>query len=99
MERTAAPAQPLWQPTVLSLFSGAGGLDLGFAAAGFETRAFVELEGWACETLRENHPGAVVIGPPRDSGDIRDLTRDGLAAQDEEAARPDVVIGGPPCQP
>lgn len=87
------------QPTVLSLFAGASGLDLGFSAAGFETLAFVELEHWACDTLRENHPRAAVIGPPEHSGDVRDLTRTSLGQACEGATSPDVVIGGPPCQP
>ncbi len=40
--------------THISLFSGCGGLDLGFALAGIETRAMVEFEHNACETLRHN---------------------------------------------
>lgn len=87
------------RPTVLSLFAGAGGLDLGFSAAGFETRAFVELERWACDTLRENHPKASVVGPPDHSGDVRDLTKDSLGEVCKGAKNPDVVAGGPPCQP
>lgn len=85
--------------TVLSLFSGASGLDLGFSAAGFESLAFVELERWACDTLRENHRKAMVIGPPDHSGDVRDLARASLERFCEGAASPDVVVGGPPCQP
>lgn len=41
-------------PTLVSLFAGAGGLDLGLEAAGFETVAANELEPYACETLRQN---------------------------------------------
>lgn len=40
--------------THISLFSGCGGLDLGFAKAGIETRAMVEFAHEACETLRAN---------------------------------------------
>jgi len=87
------------KPTVLSLFAGAGGLDLGFSAAGFKTLAFVELESWACDTLRENHPKATVIGPPDHSGDVRDVTKTSLARVCKGAEAPDVVTGGPPCQP
>src|SRR5262249_10821323 len=89
----------IYQPTVLSLFSGAGGLDLGFAAAGFKTAAFVEIEEWACDTLHLNHSEVVVLGPPRHSGDDKEITLDGLEALAPGAASPDVVIGGPPCQP
>jgi DNA (cytosine-5)-methyltransferase 1 len=83
----------------LSLFAGAGGLDLGFAAAGFESVAFVELESWACATLRANHPDAAVFGPPHTSGDVADVTVDSLNRLGSKLGSPDVVIGGPPCQP
>lgn len=99
MGASTAPEESVGQPSVLSLFSGAGGLDLGFKAAGFETHAFVELEQWACDTLRDNHPQARVIGPPDHSGDIRALTKGALAEKREQAAQPDVITAGPPCQP
>ncbi|HEY2333523.1 MAG TPA: DNA cytosine methyltransferase [Solirubrobacterales bacterium] len=100
MAKSAIEAAPdRDRPTVLSLFAGASGLDLGFSAAGFETLAFVELEPWACDTLRENHPKASVVGPPDHSGDVRDLTKASLGKLCEDATSPDVVIGGPPCQP
>ena len=40
--------------THISLFSGAGGLDIGLELAGFETIAAVEFNHYACETLRKN---------------------------------------------
>lgn len=40
--------------THISLFTGAGGLDLGLELAGFETYAAVEINSYACETLRKN---------------------------------------------
>ena len=85
--------------TVLSLFAGAGGLDLGFSAAGFRTVGHVELEQWACDTLRANHPEAVVIGPPDHSGDVREVSARLLRELRSELAEVDVIIGGPPCQP
>ena len=42
------------KPVAISLFSGAGGLDIGVEDAGFEVRCSVELNRFACETLRAN---------------------------------------------
>lgn len=72
---------------VLSLFTGAGGLDIGFEAAGFETVACVDNDPESCKTLRYNRPGWVVH-----QLDIRQYV------PSEEEKRADVVIGGPPCQ-
>ncbi len=42
------------EPTVISLFSGAGGFDVGFAMAGFKIRVMVEIHPDPCKTLRAN---------------------------------------------
>lgn len=42
------------KPTMLSLFAGAGGLDIGLEQAGFISLAVNELETHACESLRQN---------------------------------------------
>lgn len=70
---------------VLSLFSGAGGLDLGFERAGCETVAAVDNDPESCKTLRFNRPGWNVF-----EGDIRDYQ--------PNLSNIDIVIGGPPCQ-
>lgn len=70
----------------LSLFSGAGGLDLGFAWAGFEPLWANDFSKDAAETYTAN------LGPHIQWGDV-------LTVTPPPDARPDVIIGGPPCQP
>ncbi len=82
------------KPKVISLFSGVGGLDFGFEAAGFETAVAVELDATCCQTIRMNRAWPVL------EGDIHQIS----SAQILEAAglrpgEPDALIGGPPCQP
>lgn len=72
-------------PRVLSLFTGAGGLDLGFEAEGADTVACVDNDFESCKTLRFNRPDWNVY-----EGDIRDYA--------PALGDIDVVIGGPPCQ-
>lgn len=75
---------------VVDLFAGAGGFGLGFALAGAKVTTAVEIDDWASETLRANHP------------DTNVLTRDIVGLTDAEIAREcrsaDILIGGPPCQ-
>jgi len=84
---------PSAAPEVLSLFSGAGGLDIGFDNASVEgaswaIREAVEFDADSCATLRRNAgPGLKV-----DECDVRSFDPDGLSFV------PDAIIGGPPCQ-
>ncbi|MEL7596544.1 DNA cytosine methyltransferase [Aeromonas veronii] len=79
---------------LISLFSGAGGLDLGMEAAGFEVGAAVEMDKWACATLRENRDWHVI------ERDIHDVSSQELAsAAGVKPGELDLLIGGPPCQP
>lgn len=82
-------------PTVISLFTGAGGLDLGFEEAGYQVRTCVEIEAVACETLHKNRPQWRVIGR-----DIRLVsTEEMLETGGLKVGETTVVTGGPPCQP
>ena len=82
----------------VSLFSGAGGLDLGVDAAGFVTAAAVELDEDAADTMEKNFPGLV---NPVVRGSILDVpTKDLLrAAGLRGRERPELLVGGPPCTP
>ncbi len=73
----------------LSLFSGGGGLDLGFDRAGFEHVASYEIVTDAAATLSANRPHWKV-----ESGDRGDVTR-----IDWRKVKADVIHAGPPCQP
>ena len=81
-------------PTVVSLYTGAGGLDLGLEAAGFEVGIGIELDHKSCETLRANRRWPLFEGDIHDVGSERICEISGLAPEE-----PDLLIGGPPCQP
>ncbi|WP_417596208.1 DNA cytosine methyltransferase [Oceanospirillum sp.] len=81
---------------MISLFSGAGGLDLGLAAAGFINKLCVEIDPTAQQTLALNHPKWKIALP----GDIHALTPKELLRQ--SGLKPmelTLLAGGPPCQP
>ena len=82
----------------LSLFAGCGGIDLGFDWAGVETVAAVEIKQFACDTLKKNHPGIKIFGPPDYSGDVRDFDAETLKKMVGDVEI-DIISGGPPCQP
>ncbi|MDC0833164.1 DNA (cytosine-5-)-methyltransferase [Geitlerinema sp. CS-897] len=75
----------------LSLFSGGGGLDLGFDRAGFQHTASYEVLEDAGKTLKRNRSNWTVFSG--DAGDVRNV--DWTPYRGEV----DVIHGGPPCQP
>jgi DNA (cytosine-5)-methyltransferase 1 len=83
------------KPKVISLFSGAMGLDLGFEAGGFEIRVANDIDQYAVATVKKNRPDIPII-----NHDIRQVsTSEILDKAGLRAGEADVVIGGPPCQP
>lgn len=81
--------------TVLSLFSGAGGMDLGLERAGFHHLGLVEIGTRQRETL-SRQPDWPLLG----NGDVNDLAAS-LRPGDLGIQRGDLslIAGGPPCQP
>lgn len=76
----------------LSLFSGAGGLDIGFSDVGFEIVESVEIEKKFCDTLELNSgKGKRFPKSKVNCIDIREFSGKGLG-------KIDFIIGGPPCQ-
>jgi DNA (cytosine-5)-methyltransferase 1 len=85
------------QKLIASYFCGAGGLDLGFEQASnellpFKTGFSTDIELWAEETINANRPEWNFH-----QADIRELNPETVISELGKA--PDVIIGGPPCQP
>ena len=85
---------------IVSFFTGCGGIDLGFEAAGFKHIAAFEFNELFCKTLRKNRPHWNVYGPPSSSGDVSKTsevieTLKSLIPRNFEG----IFVGGPPCQP
>ena len=76
---------------IISLFSGCGGLDLGFERAGFDIPVANEFDSTIFDTFKANHPRTHLI-----EGDVRRITKTDIAPFIEGDV--DGVIGGPPCQ-
>lgn len=70
-----------------SLFSGIGGIDLGFEQAGFEIAWANEIDSAACKTYRHNFPNTMLI-----EDDVRNVNPGDLSDID-------VLVAGFPCQP
>lgn len=82
------------QPTAISIFSGAGGMDLGFLQAGFDIRLAIEIDPSCCETLRRNLKDAVIM-----EGDINSISPAEISKLSGLLpGEIDCIFGGPPCQ-
>ncbi len=71
---------------LISLFSGAGGMDLGFKKAGFDIVVANEYDKTIWETYEKNHKAQLI------KGDIRNISSEQFPNDC------DGIIGGPPCQ-
>jgi len=83
-------------PKIVSLFSGAGGLDLGFKEAGFKVSVALDAAEAAIRTHRKNFPGTKAV-----VADLIKLQPKGVVEQVKKKLAPGqriAVIGGPPCQ-
>lgn len=74
---------------VIDLFSGCGGLSLGFFKEGYKVTKALEFNGDIANVYTQNHPEVNMI-----VDDIRNVDRSGVFKFKES----DVIIGGPPCQ-
>ncbi|MEX2622581.1 MAG: DNA (cytosine-5-)-methyltransferase [Acidimicrobiia bacterium] len=71
--------------SIVSMFTGAGGLDLGFEQEGFHHLECVDLDPWSIDTLRQNRPDwSPVLADARVWSPVSNEC--------------DVLIAGPPCQ-
>jgi DNA (cytosine-5)-methyltransferase 1 len=78
-------AKKLKRPKILSLFSGCGGLDLGFVKEGFQVAWANDFEHWSCETYKRNFGNHIV------EGNIADIDFNNTPDCD-------LITGGFPCQ-
>lgn len=77
---------------VLDAFAGAGGFSLGFDLTGqFDIIGAIEYDQWASDTFKFNHPESKVV-----TGDIQQYDKSFLLKTFKK--KPDVILGGPPCQ-
>lgn len=74
---------------ILSLFSGGGGIDIGFKQAGFKTLFATDNWKIACDTLKKNKISKEIV-----CDDIRNIDFKKL-----KKANFDCIVGGPPCPP
>lgn len=100
---SASFPEPASRGKIISLFTGAGGMEIGLEAAGYETLGCIEMDADCRATLRHNRPEWVQIKSSdklATEGDVRSVTIDDILRQTGlsvgDAA---LVTGGAPCQP
>lgn len=86
--------------TFIDLFAGCGGLSEGFYREGFKALAHVEINHWACETLRTRMKYYGYKDIDKEVIEY-DITAKDILARIDNAVNGrdvDIIIGGPPCQ-
>ena len=86
--------------TFIDLFAGCGGLSEGFYREGFKALAHVEIDHWACESLRTRMK---YYGYKNSDKEVieNDITANDIIQKIDKAVKGrnvDIIIGGPPCQ-
>ena len=81
------------KPKVVSLFSGCGGLDLGFIDAGFEVVLAIDIWQTALDTCKLNHPNLQTI-----CKSVADFSNEEVLQLKLNLPKINVICGGPPCQ-
>lgn len=95
------PTYPAPLGTYVSLYAGAGGLDIGFALAGFAPVWVSELDGFALQTHQNAFRQLATERPHLAGRTYQTKGGDLLAIPESELPKrgsADLVIGGPPCQ-
>jgi DNA (cytosine-5)-methyltransferase 1 len=77
------------KPKIVSIFSGVGGIDLGFEQAGFETVFATDIWDKAYDSLKNNFPSCEVICDDVEKINFKEITKKHSVI--------DGLVGGPPC--
>lgn len=85
------------KPSVIGLFAGVGGIEMGFERAGFQTLLANEIDEYAAQTYRRNHKHPLLVE------DIRVVNKakvaEALNVSSSSVPKVTVLAGGFPCQP
>lgn len=94
--RSSVPNKQFFPPKIISLFSGAGGMDLGFVQQGFEIALAIDVEKSAIKTHQKNFENSFSI-----AADLTEIGPAGVLSEAKTKIKKGEkigVIGGPPCQ-